>query len=186
MPAPNQPTRRPRVGPFQPGPLRLRMADSPGSNRLDGVWWPRSRDLAAELTDLVDHFPVERLGRIVRVQVSAPDWDAQPRHVLVRGGYVKVGPLPPADLHVVHLTTSDRTLLHVLVIPPSFTREQGQEALQAAMTRGNTCSTSDLLREVRDGRLTPPAPRAGSHPGTGRVTRWVADAPASSSSGRRA
>ena len=162
MPAPNQPTRRPRESPFQPGPLRLRMADTAGSSRLDGVWWPRSRELAGELSDLVDHFPVQRLGRIVRTLVSGPDWDTQPRHVLVRGGYVKVGTLPTDDTHAIHLTTSDRTLLHVLVVPPSFTREQGHAALQAALSPGSTCTAGELLRQLRDGRPRPPVQRSAS------------------------
>lgn len=34
-------------------PLRLRLSGSPGMARLDGGWWPQSRDLERELADRV-------------------------------------------------------------------------------------------------------------------------------------
>jgi hypothetical protein len=116
------------------GPLRLRLAGHFGTNPLDGGWWPRSRDLAVELADLVDHFPTY-LGRIVRVLVSSPDWEQAPRRIPVDGGYVKVDLLSRDDTHLIHLKTSDRTVLRVLVIPPGFTDDQGDEALLAAATQ---------------------------------------------------
>jgi hypothetical protein len=131
------------------GPLRLRMSVHPGRDHLDGGWWPRSRDLEVELADLVDHFPAQ-FGRIVRALVSAPAWDAAPRHVPVAGGYVKVASFPRDDTHVIDLKTSDRTVLRVLVVPPGFTDAQGAEALLAAATPGNAHSSEDLLDTVTE------------------------------------
>jgi len=130
-------------------PLRIRMAQDPGRSCLDGGWWPQSRDLTVELADLVDHFP-SRLGRIVRAGISPPDWDPAPRRIPVRGGYVKAGSFPRDDTHVIVLTMSDRTTLSVLVVPPSFTRSQGEEALLASATAKNAYSATDLLVEVTD------------------------------------
>jgi hypothetical protein len=122
------------------------MNDPATPNPLDGVWWPRSRDLAAELADLVDHFPAERFGRVVRVLVSAADWEVRPRHALVRGGYVKIGVFAPEDDdHMVHLITTDRALFQVLVVPPAFTREQGDRALRAATNDDNRDAGAALL-----------------------------------------
>jgi hypothetical protein len=146
----NTPIRPPETSTLQRGPLRLALAQEPGRNRLDGAWWPRSRDLAVELADLVDHFPPEA-GRIVRALFSRPDWDSAPRHVLVAGGYMKVGSFPRDDSHLMHLTLSDRTVLHVLVVPPRFTEDQGAEALLAAAAAGNAHSAAELLTEVADG-----------------------------------
>ena len=131
------------------GPLRLHLAGHPGRDHLDGGWWPQSRDLTVELADLVNHFPPQ-LGRIVRAVVSPPDWDPAPRRIPVAGGYVKVGSFPRDDTHLIHLKTSDRTVLHVLVVPPGFTQDQGDEALLAAATSGNAHSASDLLDEVTE------------------------------------
>lgn len=129
------------------GPLRLRMAKHPGRNYLDGGWWPQSRDLSVELADLVDHFPAE-FGRIVRALVSPPDWDPAPRRIPVIRGFVKVGSFPRDDTHLINIKTSDRTVLRVLVVPPDYTRDQGEEALLAAATTGNAHSAIDLLDEV--------------------------------------
>jgi hypothetical protein len=129
--------------------LRLRMGRTMGVDRLDGGWWPQSRDLAVELADLVDHFPADR-GRVVRALFSPPDWDPAPRRVPVGTGYVKVGSFPRDDTHLIELKTSDRTVLHVLVVPPGFSEDQGTEALLAAATPGNSHAAGDLLSVVSE------------------------------------
>lgn len=136
-------------------PLRLSMVARPGKDVLDGGWWPQSRELAVELADLVDHFP-PRHGRIVRALFSPPDWDPAPRQVRVAAGLVKVGSFPRDDTHVMHLKTSDRTVLHVLVVPPHLTGRQGAEALLAAASPGNRHSAGDLLEEATDQPETDP------------------------------
>lgn len=140
-------------------PLRLRLARDLGRNHLDGGWWPYSRDLTAEVGDLVDHFPSDR-GRVVRALFSPPDWEIAPRRVPTARGYVKTGSFVRDDTHLVLLTLADRTVLHVLVVPPGFTREQGEEALLAAATAGNEHSAAELLATVVD---QPPATDAADH-----------------------
>jgi hypothetical protein len=133
------------------------MGRTMGADRLDGGWWPQSRDLAVELADLVEHFP-SQCGRVVRALFSPPDWDRAPRHVPVAGGgYIKVGSFPRDDTHLIELKTSDRTVLHVLVIPPAFSEGQGAEALLAAATPGNTHAAGDLLSVVSEHRDVDPA-----------------------------
>ena len=128
--------------------LRLALGSAePGRDQLDGGWWPHSRDLATEFADLVDHFPAER-GRVVRGLFSPPDWDDAPRRVAVDGRSVKVGTSPRDDTHVVYLTTSNRDVYCLLVIPAAFDEAQGAEALLAATTRGNRHSAGDLLDVV--------------------------------------
>ena len=46
------------------------------------------------------------------------------------------------------LTTSDRIVLRVLVVPPAMTGDQGDEALLAASSEGYTHSATSLLDEV--------------------------------------
>ena len=130
-------------------PLRLRMVHHPGRDHLDGGWWPQSRDLAVELADLVEHFPPE-LGRIVRAVYSPPDWDSAPRRISTSSGYVKVESFPRDDTHVVHLKTSDRDVLRVLVIPAALSADQGEEAMLAAATSGNAESAASLLATVTE------------------------------------
>ena len=131
------------------GALRLRLAEQVSGNHLDGGWWPRSRDLAVELADLIDHYP-SSLSRIVRVQVSPPDWDSPPDRVQVGGGHVNVASFPDDDTHLILLRASDRTVLRVLVVPPDFSDDQGDEALLAAATPGNSHSAAALLATVTE------------------------------------
>jgi hypothetical protein len=53
--------------------LRLQTTPSREGNR-DGAWWPRSRDIGAELPDLI-HVLTEHLGPITRVGLDATAWD---------------------------------------------------------------------------------------------------------------
>ena len=131
------------------GSLRLLLGEHPGTDKLDGGWWPRSRDLTVELADLIDHFPAE-FGRVVRALFSPPDWDSAPRQIAVKGRSVKIGSFPHDDTHLIHLTTSDGSMLHVLVVPPGFSPDQGAEALLASATPGNSHSAQDLLDTVTE------------------------------------
>ena len=132
--------------PLHRAPLRLRLTDPPGSSTLDGGWWPQSRSLLIELADLVDGFPSD--GRIVRAHFSRPDWDDAPARVPVRHGYVQTGSTAYDDTHVIELRTSDRRVLCLLVIPPTMTDAQGEEALHGAVTRGYAASPKALLEAV--------------------------------------
>ncbi len=136
------------AGPAAAGPLRLRLSEHQGDDHLDGGWWPHSRDLDVELRQLVDGFPPER-GRVVRALYSPPDWEAgTPRNLPVAAGRVKVGSFPADDTHLLNLTMSDRSVWHLVVVPPEFTADQGEEALLAAATPGNRHHAADLLHTV--------------------------------------
>jgi len=130
-------------------PLRLRMAEHPGRSPLHGGWWPQSRDLAVELADLVDHFP-PRFGRLVGASIFPPEWNPAPWRIPVAGGYVTVGPFPRDDRHLIHLKTSDRTMLHVLVVPPGVSHAQADEALLASAADGNLRSGTEILQDVAE------------------------------------
>jgi len=125
------------------------MVEPQGEGRLDGGWWPQSRDLTVELADLVDHFPAH-VGTISRVLVSPPDWDASPDRVRATSGHVEVGSFPHDDTHVVGLTLTDHRLLRVLVVPADISAGRGEEALLAAATPGNTHSAASILETVHE------------------------------------
>ncbi len=136
-------------------PLRLRIGPRPGHDVLDGGWWPQSRDLAVELADLVDHFPHE-VGRPVRVGYAEPDWDRPPRRVAHAGGTLEVAPLAGEERSLVRLTLADDRILTLLVVPPAFTAAQGDEALLAAATPGNSDPAAVVLATVAAGTEVDP------------------------------
>src|SRR4051794_2468318 len=57
---------------------------------FDGAWWPRSREIATELPDLITALSVG-LGRIVRVALDTPAWHDVPRSCTVNGEEIKIG-----------------------------------------------------------------------------------------------
>jgi hypothetical protein len=118
-------------------PLRLRLAESPSAGRLDGAWWPRSRDLHVEVRQLVDHFPVA-VGRINRLLYSRPDWDDAVvdgrgvRKVACTRGPVKVGSFPGDDTRSMVLTMADGHRIRLQVVQASSSAEEGARMLAGA------------------------------------------------------
>jgi hypothetical protein len=102
---------------------------------LDGGWWPRSDDPAAELPGLILALD-ERHGRITRVMVGTGGWDAsRPRRLRVDGPagsrVVRIGwfDTMPAGLVTVISASGQRT---DLVTIPARTSERDAQADQAA------------------------------------------------------
>jgi hypothetical protein len=131
-------------------PIRLQWGDDePGRAVLDGAWWPQSRDMVTELSDLLDHFP-PHLGRPRRALVSPPDWDAPVRRIPVGDGYLKAGSFPHDDTHMIVVLTSHDQRVRFLVVPPDFSDYHAAEAMLAACTSANTHTAAQLLDEVTD------------------------------------
>ena len=139
-------------------PLRLRLGRAPGQDRLDGAWWPHSRDLESEMSDLVRQFPPTH-GRISRAVYSRPDWDVAPRRLTVGERVITVSSFPRDDTHVLIVQLSEGRRLTLLVVPPDFTPGQGEEALLAGSTAGNRHTARELLLEVTDQHDADPADR---------------------------
>lgn len=60
---------------------RLVFAPSPTAQGVvDGSWWPRTRDPAAELPALIAAV-TDRLGLVDRITLSADAWDTRPQHI---------------------------------------------------------------------------------------------------------
>src|ERR1700736_6945801 len=70
---------------------RLRLKPkAPRSGYVDGAWWPRSDDLAAELPDLLAVLSV-RLGRIDRVLYKLTEWAKTSAKLVTGGGGGRAG-----------------------------------------------------------------------------------------------
>lgn len=130
------------------GPLRLRLTPTGTTPRprLDGAWWPRSRDLPSELADLVDHFPAEA-GRVARAVFSPPDWEAAPRRIRIARGTMKIGSFPRDDTHLMQLTLLGGASFELLVVPPETPQARAAELLDAGSRAGNTRPAAELLRQ---------------------------------------
>lgn len=137
--------------PGDPGPpLRLQLWADPPGGRVDGAWWPRSRDLHAEVAHLVDDFPVVH-GRVTRLLFSRPDWDVATRDgrsawtVTGSRGPVRVGSFPSDDTRLMIAMTGRGRRLALLVIPSDTPALEAQRQLQgAAPDTSDVAPPSDL------------------------------------------
>jgi hypothetical protein len=112
---------------------------------VDGAWWPRSRDAAAELPALISAVD-QRLGRaVLRVGLYHDAWVHIPRRIVVRGRQVKVGWFRSADPHLITLTIEGAEPITVLVIPPGTVNDSAMAALTLAAAGTVGVRPADIL-----------------------------------------
>jgi hypothetical protein len=129
----------------QPSAPRLALARvRAGRAVLDGGWWPRSRDPAAELPGLVlalsDHY-----GRIRQVMLSGRAWDSQLRRLAVGANVVRVGWFASLDPALLIATTDRGDQVDLLVVPPDTAVALAEQAMAAAADPANHRRATDLL-----------------------------------------
>ncbi|QYX78585.1 DUF5994 family protein [Streptomyces akebiae] len=140
---------------------RLSLAPvGPAPALLDGAWWPRSRDLAAELPSLTAVLD-PLWGRITRVTVNPTHWPVVPRKVPVAGHVVKVGWfLSEQDPHELLLLSYRTGRWNLLVVPPQTSAGSAAWLMAAASDPLGTSSASRLMEEAARLRTVSEADRA--------------------------
>jgi hypothetical protein len=128
-------------------PLRLRLRPKAlTTGYVDGAWWPRSRDLAAELPALLAVLAV-RLGEIPRVSYNLTEWDTAPREVAADGVRVRLNGFWSRPPHTVDVIAGDRRRLTLLLVPPDTEPSAAHHAMMCAAQRENTDTVEVLLRD---------------------------------------
>ncbi|MFF5365658.1 DUF5994 family protein [Streptomyces sp. NPDC013187] len=127
---------------------------------LDGAWWPRSRDLEAELPSLTA--VLEPLwGRITRVTVNPTQWPVVPHKVPVAGRVVHVGWFrDEQDPHELLLLSYHVGRWNLLVVPPQTAPDSAAWLMAAASDPRGTSSASRLMEEAARLRTLRDADRA--------------------------
>jgi hypothetical protein len=158
------------------------MSLAPGGSApalLDGAWWPRSRDLGAELPSLTAVLD-PLWGRITRVTVNPTYWPTLPRKVPVDGHIVKVGWfLAEQDPHQMLLLSYHSGRWDLLVIPPETTPVTAAWLMDAASDPLRTSTASHLMAEAARLRTVSETDRAvravwdseGGHAARGPIAR---------------
>lgn len=148
---PLSPTPHDRLSSSSPTSSPLRLALAPIGTRpalLDGAWWPRSRDLGAELPALTSALD-PLWGRITRVTVNPTLWPVIPRTVPVAGHVVKVGWfLPEQDPHELLLLSYRVSRWNLLVVPPRTDAASAAWLMAAASDPLGTSTASRLMEQV--------------------------------------
>jgi hypothetical protein len=149
--------------PAPPVKPRLRLQqDRNGAALLDGAWWPRSADLAAELPELIPALD-ERRGRVTRVMLGTADWNAsRPRWLAIDGPggrrVVKLGwfATMPGGLLTAISVNGDRTDL--VTIPPGSSEQAAREAMHQAAQAGNREHAPAILAAIAAAADAPAGP----------------------------
>ena len=155
-------------------PSRLRLQpDLSAPTLLDGGWWPRSADPAAELPGLVLAIE-ERHGPVTRIMLGRAGWDAsRPRRLRVDGPagsrVIRLGwfETMPAGL-LTAIARGGRTDL--LTVPPRTGEAAARTAMEQAARVGNRTRAPALLAAIAAG-----APHAGTAPDGIQLRTWERD-----------
>lgn len=142
-----------------PPRLRLQPTPSPRSPRtpLDGGWWPRSGDPAAELPGLIIALQHHRGGLIGHLMLGSSGWDSRPRRLGVAGRLVRLGWFDTLPAGLLTALYTDGRRVDLLTIPPQTRRDAAAAAMELAAHTANHLHTPDLLTA-----LPAPAPPADS------------------------
>ncbi|MCF6425500.1 MULTISPECIES: DUF5994 family protein [Amycolatopsis] len=146
--------------------LRLRLKPKGSvAGYVDGAWWPRSRDLAAELPALLAVLAI-RPGTIERVTYNLTTWTSVPRRLLIEGSAVRMEGFRSQPPCTVTVAGQGRQRLTLLILPPDAPEATAHETLMRAARRDNADSPDTLL-----------APRraAGGEFSDGATERWEVD-----------
>jgi Family of unknown function (DUF5994) len=119
---------------------------------LDGGWWPRSDDPAAELPGLIAALD-ERCGRITRVMLGTVGWGAgRPRRVYVGNPagsrVVKVGWFATMPAGLLTAISARGLRADLVTIPSGASEQAASAALRQAARAGNREHAPELLAAI--------------------------------------
>lgn len=125
---------------------RLRVkSEQRATGHVDGAWWPCSRDLAAELPELLEALGTP-WGPWERVTYNLAAWEPVARKVVIDGVRIRVegfNSQPPETVTVIG--GQGRGRLTLLVVPPEAAPVSARASLTAAAQGGNTDGVDRLL-----------------------------------------
>jgi Family of unknown function (DUF5994) len=144
---------------------------------VDGSWWPRTRDPAAELPGLIAAV-TDRLGVVSRIALNADAWDARPQRITTAGQRVVHLDWSDAGAHTIRVIGCDSSQLDLLVIPPDTATTLALACLAIAAGPDYVPEpTGRSFGELHPGRtlVGPAAGRAVQREQRERVGRWETD-----------
>jgi hypothetical protein len=129
--------------------VSLRPDAGDGRSPFDGAWFPRSRNLAVEVPELIAE--LDRRGvRVERFTYALDAWEAPPRKLSVGDRPVRTGGFRSMDPLVVCVTWDAGTRrADLLVVPPETDVLTGARALRLAVRRGLPRSPQMVLAAAR-------------------------------------
>lgn len=155
-----------------PCPARLTLCERDFTQAaVDGVWWPKSLDLSAELPDLVTVFNLW-LGRVRRVVYDPTAWLPAPSRVIRRNEMVSLDPYRLVFNDTIYLKGARSRDAVLFVLPPSSSGDEAKHFLGEVAASAQPMNASVLRHMVR--RLAPgSAPALEVAPAIGSGVEWT-------------
>jgi hypothetical protein len=130
---------------------RLRLKPkAPTCGYVDGAWWPRSTDLAAELPDLLAVLSV-RLGPIERVAYNVTEWAPAVTKLRTGGRAVRLDGYRRQPNDTIEVVAIGRGKIALLVVPPDTDPEHAHATLMAAAAPVDASTVAHLLAVAATG-----------------------------------
>ena len=138
--------------------VRLRRRGTSTDAAFDGAWWPRSRDLAVEVPELIA--ALDTMGvRVERFTYPVEPWLPVDRKVVVYGRTVRTGGFRNMDPQLVSLTLAEGSRrVDLLVVPPEAGALTGVRALRMSGVRDEQSSPQRVLAAAGSRPLPQVAP----------------------------
>lgn len=138
----------------RPGSALLRLETTQSREGvLDGAWWPRSRDIAAELPVLLSAL-TRHLGPVTRVGLDTAAWEGIPTRIVVEDRVVRIDSFPVGD-DTVLITCGDQDIFSLLVVPPHASPEAARAAMAQAVRADNISRAGQILIDTGSGQEPP-------------------------------
>lgn len=112
--------------------VRLSLSPAQRSGRVDGGWWPRTRDPVRELPRLLRLANRFASGPVAWLRLSWEDWDVHPDRVSTPAGAVPVGWNRLLLRHLLLARGGTGTLIVLLVVPADTDGPSARRALTLA------------------------------------------------------
>ena len=121
-----------RPNPDRDDPIgRLVWARTEEGQRVDGAWWPCTRDAVAELNALIPLVSKYLHGPVTRVSLNIDAWGPdQPRRLRIGDGLVRLGWFHTLDAATVTLGRGTYERVTLVVIPPDIDPATGHNLLR--------------------------------------------------------
>ena len=142
---------------MRPGTALLRLTTThERRNILDGAWWPRSRNLTAELPGLISAL-TERLGPITRIGLDSAAWDELPTRMTIDDRVVHIDVFSVGD-DTALVTRGNQDYFSLLVVPPDTPPEAARAAMTEAVRTGNPKQAQQILIDTCTDQTHPAGP----------------------------
>ena len=117
---------------------------------VDGAWWPRSLDLAAELPALIEAL-IGTGFDARRVSYSLEGWQHVPRRLNASGRVLKLGGFNTLGTAIISvIDSSGRARLELVVIPPGSDKAFAARVLAAGRDASDSRRADEMLEAAAD------------------------------------